>query len=759
MERKIIHLTSWRFRLGHESNGWYRGADENGWESVSVPHDWAIRRGFSRENSSGTGYVCGGEGWYRTRFFCKPEPGKHVRITFEGVYNNSKVWCNSNYLGKRPYGYSTFTYDITEFLAADGDNCISVQVMHPETADSRWYTGSGITRPVYVTVTGEPYLDDFGVFVTAANVTAASADVHVKSTVVGDGNVTHRILDANGAAVAELSGANADVTLPSPERWEFGHPYLYTLETTVTKDGNVTDTLSTKFGIRDLRFDSNTGFYCNGKPTKLRGVCVHHDAGCLGAAVPKEVWRRRLLNLMACGTNAVRTSHNPPDPALLDLCDELGLYVMDEAFDEWEAPKNKWWHGHNVHPPKLNGYFEDFVEWSEKDIQTMVCRDRNHPCVILWSIGNEVDYPNDPYVYSGFDIMTGNNDAGKSESERRYDVNRPDSRRLTKIAEKLVSYVKACDTTRPVTAALAYPEMSVRIGYMQALDVAGYNYKEQFYAEHHREFPSAFLYGSENGHHPEAWEAVRDNDYISGQFLWTGIDYLGEAHGWPIRGSGAGVLDIAGYETFKIRQRRIMWLDKLDGMLFTRTHEGKTDAFCFTNAKEVELFANGQSVGKAAVEHYRCSFDMTEIAPDAELTVLLRDENGGEETIAQDKPGVPIEITAVPWASEYVDGKYEIDDGICQLEMTLTDENGRNVPNGVNNANRYDVTVTVLGGTLLGIENGDLADLTSYGENHRTFHNGRMLVYVRGEKGTVADIHLHVNGHPEFSRTVHVKFR
>ncbi len=759
MARQILPLPSWRFRLGHESSGWYRGADENGWESVTVPHDWAISRGFSRENSSGTGYVCGGEGWYRTHFFCKPEPGKRVRITFEGVYNNAKVWCNSNYLGKRPYGYSTFTYDITEFLAADGNNCISVQVLHPETADSRWYTGSGITRPVYVTVTGEPYIAEGGVFVTSSDVTADSAVVSVKTDLVGEGTVTHKILDTAGNTVAELSGTDTAVTLPSPELWEFGHPYLYTLETVVSKNGDVTDTLSTKFGVRDLRFDPNTGFFCNGKPTKLRGVCVHHDAGCLGAAVPKEVWRRRLLNLMDCGTNAVRTSHNPPDPALLDLCDELGLYVMDEAFDEWEAPKNKWWQGHNVRPPKLNGYYEDFIEWGEEDIKTMVRRDRNHPCIIMWSIGNEVDYPNDPYVYSGFDIMTGNNDAGKTESERRYDVNRPDSRRLTKIAERLVAWVKDCDTTRPVTAALAYPEMSVRIGYMQTLDIAGYNYKEQFYEEHHREFPNAFLYGSENGHHPEAWEAVRDNDYICGQFLWTGIDYLGEAHGWPIRGSGAGVLDIAGYETFKTRQRRMMWLDETDGMLFTYTRDGKTTAVCFTNAKEAELFADGVSLGTKTAEHYRCTFDITDVSPDAELTAVIRDTDGNERTVTQETPGAPVSMTAVPWDATLTDGVYEIRDAVCQLELALTDENGNNVRNGKDNENRYDVAVTVWNGTLLGIENADLADLTSYAEPHRTFHNGRMLVYVRGERGQTADIRLDVRGHAELSRTVRVNFR
>lgn len=780
--REVINLTSWRFHLGEVSDGWYRGGDERGWETVRVPHDWAISRGFSKENSSGTGYVCGGIGWYRTRFNCKPQKGQHVRITFEGVYNNSKVWCNSNYLGKRPFGYSTFTYDITEFLSPDGDNEISVQVCHTETADSRWYTGSGITRPVYVTVTGEPYVDDFGVFVTSRDVTAESAVIDVKTSIVGDGEIRNTILDADGNVMAVLTGADASVTVDSPELWEFGHPYLYTLKTEVIKDGEITDSLKTRFGIRDLRFDPDHGFFCNGKHTKLLGVCVHHDAGTLGAAVPPEVWRRRLLKLMSCGCNAVRTSHNPPDPALLDLCDELGLYVMDEAFDEWEAPKNKWWQGHNVRPPKLNGYYEDFIEWGECDLKTMVLRDRNHPCVIMWSIGNEVDYPNDPYVYPEFDTMTGNNDAGKSEEERRYDVNRPDCRRLTKIAERLVKWVKEVDTTRPVTAALAYPEMSVRIGYMQALDVAGYNYKEQFYDEHHAEFPKAFLYGSENSHDARAWIHVRDKEYICGQFLWTGIDYLGEAHGWPIRSSSPGLLDLAGFETMRYYQRRIMWCDgALEGYLHTffpregmRRNPNRPprtpEAFCFTNAVEAELFIGDRSLGTVKAENYVCRWDISAESPNADYRAVIRDADGGCLDVRMIKSGAPASMTAEVWDAEVLDGVSEIKDSVCQLELRLFDDDGLPVTNAVNNgffgipsgqkdAHRPDVYVTVLGGELMGIENGDGADLTPYGEPHRTFNNGHLIVYVRGDAGKTASIHLDVKDAPELSREVKVRFK
>ncbi len=780
--RQTVDLKNWKFHLGHVSDGWYRGGDERGWEDVRVPHDWAISRGFSKDNSSGTGYVTGGEGWYRTRFFCKPEAGKHVRITFEGVYNNSKVWCNSNYLGKRPFGYSTFTYDITEFLSSDGDNEISVQVLHTETADSRWYTGSGITRPVTVTVTGEPYIDDFGVFVSSHDVTAESAVVGVKTAIVGDGEITHTVTDADGKCVALLRGADASATLSHPELWEYGHPYLYTLKTEITANGEITDSVETRFGIRDIKFDPDHGFFCNGKPQKLRGVCLHHDAGALGAAVPKEVWRRRLENIMKCGTNAVRTSHNPPDTTLLDLCDELGLYVMDEAFDEWEAPKNKWWHGHNVQPPKLNGYYEDFIEWGERDLKTMVLRDRNHPSVIIWSVGNEVDYPNDPYVYSGFDIMTGNNDAGKSESERRYDVNRPDAHRLTEIAKRLVRWVKEVDTSRPVTSALAYPEMSVRIGYMQALDIAGYNYKEQFYAEHHKEFPTHVIYGSENSHGAEAWEAVRDNEYICGQFLWTGIDYLGEAQGWPVRGFGAGLLDLAGFETMRYYQREMMWCDVTSGTLHTFFPPKNTrpsrhpergprlpEAFCFTNGASAELFCDGRSLGIKSPEHYMCRWTIEGESPDAEYKAVVTSADGTLIDVYQITSGAPASMTAIPWDSSVDGDTYVIKDEVCQLELRLYDENSAPVANSVkwggwgpapaeNDAHRPDVKVTVIGGEYMAMENADIRDLTSYGEHHRTFNNGRLLVYVRGEKGKTAEVYLDIPELPELSRKVKVRF-
>ncbi len=476
MKRETIFLNSgWKFHKGEEPMAFYKGFDDTSWETVTIPHDMSVTEQFDKKNSSGTGYLPGGKCHYRKRFSLPKEDCK-VYITFEGVYNNSKVWFNSNYLGKRPYGYSTFTYDVTEFVGEE--NVVSVMVSRDETADSRWFTGTGITRRVYVTLCDKASIVPDSLFITTPVVSESEAVVKVDVQTTIPSHITNTVLDKNGNSIATGSDG---LIIKNPSLWSPENPYLYTLKTEVIFEDEVCDTVYTPFGVRFFNFDPNKGFFLNGVHTKLKGVCVHHDAGALGAAVPKEVWRDRLLKLKECGTNALRTSHNPPDPTLLDLCDELGFITMDEAFDEWEGPKNKWWQGHNVYPPKRFGYFEDFPEWGEKDIKAMVMRDRNHPSIVMWSIGNEVDYPNDPYCHPSFSSMTGNNDANKPEIERMYDPNKPNAERLAVIARQLVKWVKECDTTRPVTAALAFPELSTNTGYFEALDIAGYNYKEHLY--------------------------------------------------------------------------------------------------------------------------------------------------------------------------------------------------------------------------------------------------------------------------------------
>ena len=762
--REIIQLRDgWKFKLATDADSfaWYKGfnATLGDWKDVSVPHDWAVEYPFTQDESSGTGYVVGGIGWYRTSFQLMPQENKHVTVSFEGAYNNTKVWVNSNYLGKRPYGYSTFVYDITPFLSPDGNNVIAVQVNHTETADSRWYTGSGIVRPVYVTVRNVPYIEDFGVHVTTESIIhGGKAVIKVKTDVsCADAAVKHRVVAPSGETVAEFFGDTAEIL--SPSLWSPDSPMLYKLSSSViAKDNkaaadNAADEVTTVFGIRTAEFDADRGFFLNGVNMKLKGVCVHHDAGCLGAAVPKFVWEQRLATLREGGCNAIRTSHNPPDTTLLDACDEMGFLVIDEAFDEWEMPKNKWWHGHNVNPPKLNGYYEDFPAWGEIDIKTMVKRDRNHPSNILWSIGNEVDYPNDPYVHHEFETMTGNNDAGKSESERKFDTNRPSAQRLTTIAENLVRWVKECDTSRPVTAGLAYPEVSTIVGYMQALDVAGYNYKEHLYDEHHKKYPSSIFYGSENGHGWEQWTAVRDNDYISGQFLWTGIDYLGEAHGWPTRASGAGLLTLAGFKKSRWYHRKTMWCEgDLSVKLFVKEAPNEdnrrrwlpsfdhwnfsggemVNVFCYTNCDSGELYTNGKKVADGTFDKGLINFGDIEYES-GEIEVVCK--KAGVDGKFTDK------ITTSADAENIKTNVYHSNDGeYTRIEVTLHDKAGLPVSHA-----DLSVTIKVTGkGTILGLENGSISDLTPYTSDTRRTCEGKLAIYVR--KSGAASVHISPDG-------------
>ncbi len=470
----IINLNAdWLFHLGDEPGADYMGWDDRAWRRVTLPHDWSVEAPFDRKHSSGTGYLPGGTAWYRKHFYLSADnAGKRVRVTFGGVYRNASVWINSNYLGKRPYGYATFTHDISAFVRP-GENVLSVRVDREETADSRWFTGSGIYRDVTLAVSDPVCFDTDGVFVSTESASADRAELTIEYRTLGpdsgmaDG-ASFVLLspDGNEAGTASADGGEGTVRLEtaSPALWSPDSPSLYTLVCRAMKDGTVTDEIRVRCGIRTIRFDGDRGFFLNGIPLKLKGVCVHHDAGALGAAVPKEVWARRLRKFREAGANALRTAHNPPDTHLLDLCDEMGFLVMDEAFDEWEGPKNKWWQGHNVYPPKRFGYASDFPEWHRADLEGMVKRDRNHPSVILWSIGNEIDYPNDPYVTPLFDEVLGNNDGGKPAAERRYDDKKPDAGRLAVVAKELTEIVHALDRTRPVTSALSFPELSNRTG-------------------------------------------------------------------------------------------------------------------------------------------------------------------------------------------------------------------------------------------------------------------------------------------------------
>jgi beta-galactosidase len=788
---KTLFLRTWKFTL--EGSGGFEGRkdpsvdrwapsfDDSGWQDVVVPHDWSVTLPFSEERSSGTGYLPGGTGWYRAVFDgsalgYSAADGSRAEITFEGAYKNAQVWMNGSYLGKRPSGYIGFAYDVSHCLKA-GRNTVAVKVSHEDIADSRWYTGSGIYRRVFIDRFDAVHVRGTSLAVRT-EVSGSAAEVAVSGEAVNAGDVAaedavvRAVLRGKGdelftaearlPAIAARASVSFDmrIAVPEPRLWSADSPSLYRLEVELRgRAGGRKSVFASKpirVGIRSIRFDADSGFFINGKSEKLKGVCFHHDSGCLGAAFWPEVWRRRLGKLKAAGCNAVRCSHNPQAPELYDLCDELGLYVMDEAFDEWEGCKNKWHRGHNVYPPAHQGSFEDFPQWHERDLSDLVIRDRNHPSVILWSIGNEIDYPNDPYVHPLFSEMVGNNDANKPAEEQRYDPDKPGMERLATIARELVGIVKAHDATRPVLAAAAFPELSSRIGFLDPLDVVGYNYKERLYEADHARFPRLPILGSENGHSLEAWKAARDNDYISGQFLWTGIDFLGEARGWPVRCSGAGILDAAGYEKPGYYRRKILWSGA--GALYLATcparREGdgsrrepsiwdlmrswnycdgtEISVLCYTNMDSAELFLNGKSLGAKerdrALEYISWSVPFERGRLEARGLAPAR---AVSDELESTLPAARLRLTR--WEAQSaagVDLGAEGEDAgpfrLSQVEIEALDGEGRPCSDS-----SPMVEISVSEGTrLLGLENGDISDCSEYSSPRRRAYRGRLIAYA-----------------------------
>jgi len=612
---RIRFDSDWRFHLGDVADGQSPALDDSAWRRLQLPHDWSIEQPFSPDLASGTGFLPGGIGWYRKTFVLDgPRARQRTSICFDGIYMNSHVWINGHDLGLRPNGFVSFQYDLTDYLNPPGQpNTLAVRVDHADGADSRFYTGSGIYRDVWLVTTSDLHIAPWGVYVTTPNITADSAMVATEISLTNESahdikaTLDTIVQDSSGIPVAAIRSTqsiaagtteplNHRSEVPRPTLWSCDHPYLYTLVSNVSVGGRLVDQVITPFGIRSIDFDPNRGFLLNGQRTLIKGVCLHQDAGALGAAVTEDVFSRRLQLLKQMGCNAVRTSHNPPSPLLLDLCDEMGFLVMDEAFDEWALPKKKWVAGRNNGLPSFQGYSEYFAQWGVRDLQSMVQRDRNHPCVVLWSIGNEIDYDKDPYW---------------DPSSPAYKPDLPSAADLPPIARMLKSAVKQLDQTRPVTAALANIPVSNETGLANVLDVTGYNYQERYYRAGHARYPHRAMFGSETFHTYPAWQAVEDLPYATGQFLWTGFDYLGESARWPLHGSPSGDLDECGIPKPLFYFRQSLWTDKpmvylavqqsrfRSAAVWERPDFGRSIAtvLCYTNCHQVELFLNGTSLG------------------------------------------------------------------------------------------------------------------------------------------------------------------
>ena len=733
-----------------------KGFDDSGWRKVDLPHDWGVELPMSPDKGSCQGYLPGGVAWYRLHIpASRLADGKRHYVYFEGVYNYSEVYLNGQLLGKRPSGFASFMYDMTPHLQ-QGDNVLAVRVDHGQEFDSRWYTGSGIYRNVWLVSAPQVHLAQWGTAYRLTRINAKSAEVEVDVATTDDGDTKSaqrlkavvQLCDAGGRVVATTKTAigaqekkTVRLTVKNPQRWTLDSPYLYTLKTILMGQNAENDTSVVRVGLRTLDFSPDKGFALNGEWMKVKGVCIHDDAGVLGTAVPAQVWRRRLTELKAIGVNAIRMSHNPHAPEVYDLCDELGLLVMDEASDEWEFPKRKWMKGWNAGAPEYQGTYTYFEEWIDRDVADMVRRDRCHPSIFLWSIGNEVDYPNDPYSHP---VLNGDGTGFTQPMYGGYKPDQPNAERIGIIAQRLAKVVKELDPSRPTTGALAGVVMSNATAYPSAVDVVGYNYTESRYGEDHKAYPQRIIYGSENRHDLAAWKAVTDNDYIFGQFLWTGIDYLGESGQWPARGSSAGLLDLAGQRKPLGWYRAALWSTKpvcYIGSYRTMGRSGrnagrgrtsqrpnpyasavwnwekgeKVRVVCYTNAPSARLLLNGKEVGGAPQRDTATDILFWDIDYEPG-TLRCEADNGASCEIATSGQPHALRLTT---------------DSVAHVFVEVVDEQGHLVPTADN-----EVTLTVRGARLLGMEHGNTADATITSRQQRnrlrTF-GGRLVAYVLPE--------------------------
>lgn len=781
--RKLDFTVGWTFRLGDDTAAARPDYDDTHWRCLNLPHDWAIEGDFSKDNPSGTGggALPGGVGWYRKTFVAdKVDEGKLLKIDFDGVYMNSEVFINGHSLGVRPYGYVSFGYDLTPYIRWGEKNVIAVRVDNAEQPNSRWYSGCGIYRNVWLTKVNPVHVARWGTYITADEVSKNSARLTVRTRLENEQDagtpleLISELLDAKGKVVG---GASArvnikkreqmetvqEILVESPELWSIRHPYLYTLKTEIRMNGETVDTYRTPVGIRTFRFDARKGFVLNGEQIKINGVCMHHDLGCLGAAVNVRAIERQLEILKEMGCNGIRCSHNPPAPELLDLCDRMGFIVMDETFDMWRKKKTS------------HDYARYFNEWHERDLTDLVVRDRNHPSIFMWSIGNEVleqwsDAKADTLSLEEANlILNFGHDESMLAQEGEMSVN-------SLLTKKLVDMVKALDATRPVTAGCNEPNPNNHLFRSGALDIIGFNYHDDWFAGVPENFPGKPFIVTESvsalmtrGYYrmpsdsmfiwPERWDKpfydasfscssydnchvpwgnrhegtmrhVKNNDFISGQYVWTGFDYIGEPtpYGWPARSSYFGIVDLAGFPKDVYYMYQSEWRpDKTVLHLFPHwnwTSGQDIDLWAYyNNADEVELFVNGVSQGVRSKGKddfhvvWRVKFE-----PGTVKAVSRKDG----EVVAEKEirtAGEPAQIRLTPDRDAiHADGK-----DLCFVKVEVLDKDGNLCPNAEN-----DITFSVDGsGFIAGVDNGSPVSMERFKANHRKAFYGKCLVVVQ----------------------------
>ncbi|TWV14113.1 DUF4982 domain-containing protein [Bacteroidaceae bacterium HV4-6-C5C] len=788
--RRADFNSGWLFCLGDDPSAARYDYDDTGWRRLNLPHDWAIEGEFSKDNPSGTGggALPGGIAWYRKSFVVKEsDKGKRLNIDFDGAYMNSSVYINGHLLGTRPYGYISFGYDLTPYVKWGKKNMIAVRVDNAEQPNSRWYSGCGIYRNVWLTKLNPVHIARWGTYVTASEVTKNSASLNIRTKIQNESEVnapvklTSELINADGVVIANhstsqhiIKGKEVEVSqqfvVKNPQLWSVDHPYLYTIRTKVIKGGVVIDNYDTPTGIRSFRFDARKGFILNEESLKINGVCMHHDLGCLGAAVNTRAIERQLQLLKEMGCNGIRCSHNPPAPELLDLCDRMGFIVMDEAFDMWRKKKTS------------HDYSRYFDHWYERDLTDLVLRDRNHPSIFMWSIGNEVleqwtDVRADTLSLEEANlILNFGHSADKLAKEGEMSVN-------SLLCGKLADMVKSLDPGRPVTAGCNEPNPDNHLFRSGALDIIGFNYHDAWFAGVPDKFPgkpflitesvsalmtrgyyrmpsdsmyiwperwdkpfyeSSFSCSSyDNCHvpwgstHEQSLRQVKNNDFISGQYIWTGFDYLGEPtpYGWPARSSYFGIVDLAGFPKDIYYLYQSEWTNKDVLHLFPHwnwTPGQEIDMWAYYNhADEVELFINGKSQGvrrKGKDDFHviwRVKFEpgvVSVVSRKAGKTVLEREIH---------MAGTParIRLTA-DRQSILADGK-----DLSFVTVEVLDKDGYLCPEAENLIS-FDVEGA---GFIAGVDNGNPISLEKFKANHRKAFHGKCLIVIQntGKSGNI----------------------
>ena len=774
--REVVDFdSSWTFALCEEGlSAEDPSFDDSSWRNVNLPHDWSIELDFDKDSPTGTGggALRGGLGWYRKTFEVPSSwEGRKVAVEFDGVYMNSTVYVNGQQVGNRPYGFASFSYDITPFLSFGKDNLIAVKVDNTLQPNLRWYSGSGIYRNVRLVITDPVRIAYSGTFVSPELDSSGDADISVKVEVEGQADgmtLLAEIFDAGGKTVATakapVSGNSSEMSLSvaSAHLWSTTDPYLYTARTSVLSGGKVIDSYDTPFGIRTIRFDADEGFFLNGEHMKINGVCLHHDLGALGSAVNTRAIERQLEILKGMGCNAIRTSHNPPAPELLDLCDRMGFLVQDEAFDVWRKKKTEY--DYSIH----------FGQWYKKDLEDFVKRDRNHPSVIMWSIGNEVL---EQWTHADADTLSlaqANLLLNFGHTVNASDGGTHINAILTRT---LADIVRGLDPTRPITAGCNGPEVQNHLFQSGALDIIGYNYHNGDIPSVGKNFPGKpfivtesnsaimtrgyyrmpsdekFIWPSrwdlpfydesfscssyDNCHvpwgntHEEEMILVKNNPFISGQFIWTGFDYIGEPtpYGWPARSSYFGIVDLAGFPKDVYYMYQSEWTDETMIHLFPHWNweEGQTiDMWCYyNNADEVELFINGQSQGRSSKTSDRLHAQWrVKYVPGKVEAVSYKD---GKEVMRQEiaTAGEPSKIRLTPDRSTISsDGK-----DLSYVTVEILDKDGNLCP-WADNLVQFDVKGSAF---IAGVDNGSPISMERFKDNKRKAFYGKCLVILQND--------------------------